>query len=108
MVTRTPLVAAVALLSALFLQSTNAVASCTQSGLAPPPSNTTLAVDRSDAKVAVVVTSACEEASVELGGTQFETSLTVTSLGIVRVVSYPRVDKMYACALYIGLRLVQC
>ncbi|GAB9475016.1 Tkl protein kinase [Globisporangium polare] len=67
---------------------------CTQSGLSPAPQNTTLAVDRSDSKVAVVVTPACEEASIALGGTQFETSLTVANLGIVRVVSYPIVDKI--------------
>ncbi|GAB9475015.1 Tkl protein kinase [Globisporangium polare] len=87
-------VALLRLYTALLSDDASAAASssCSKSGLSPAPQNTTLAVDKSDPKVAVVVTSACEEASIALGGTQFETSLTVANLGIVRVVSYPVVD----------------
>lgn len=69
-------------------------AACDRSGFATAPPNTTLAADTSNSNAAVVVTSACDETAVAIGGTQFETSLTVEAMAVVRVASYPRVHKL--------------
>lgn len=66
---------------------------CPRSGFAPPP-NTTLAVDLTNSAAGVVVTPTCNETPIAVGGTQFETSLTIPPMEVVRVVSYPRVHKL--------------
>lgn len=73
-----------------------AAEACGNSQLATPPAKTTFVVDPSDSSKGIVVTKACNETTFALdaSSTANEAAMTVASMNIADVVSYPKVQRL--------------